>query len=851
MAQASEKRPHLVLRNTAVAHAFTAPGGGSSTKPPWLDPQRHGSALRTQLEALRTVATNAAAAQQDAGLRSGLGLQIQFVGIPGVELAFESLGNARGRDQSKHIEVLSVRIDGDRTTANVFVPDGQLRHFEKYVAEYLQGKRNKNDELIDHSTLLNTVAAIRAAEIQALWTDDPASLPENDVETFWWEVWLPVRGRRDEVVADFRKLAALVECPVSEGRINFPERTVLLLYGSQQQLKRSVMILNCVAELRRAKDTAAFFDEMPPPEQLAWVNDALARLNPPSNADSTPRVCLLDSGVNRGHPLLAPLIGSEDLHTVNASWGTNDQANHGSGLAGLVAYGDLTDALASAAPILISHRLESVKLTPTQGANQDDAKNHGYLFAEAVSRPEISAPTRPRVFTSAVTSTDGRDRGRPSSWSATVDALACDYNGNGQFPRLFVLAGGNTDNENAWSNYPASLTTNGIRDPGQSWNALTVGAYTDKIAIAESDAQHYKPIASLGGLSPYTTTSGNWHSAWPLKPDVVFEGGNVGKSSTGSAWPTSLQLLTTNNLPIERLFAATNATSAASALGARMAAQLMAAYPALRPETIRALIVHSAEWTTAMKQMYLPGHKTPTKSDCVHLIRHCGWGAPDIDRALWSAGNSLTLIVEDSVRPYQKVTRKENVAGKGIVSRDMNLHSLPWPKEQLLALPSDTFVELHITLSYFIEPNPSARGTASKFYYPSHRLRFDVQRPLDATTDDFVARVNAAVEREDDGDSIDPKDPNWLLGDQKRHRGSLHRDVWKGTAAELANRGFVAIYPAKGWWRTRQALGRYDLPARYSLIVSIRTPQTEVDLYTPVAQMVAQQVSVPIVAIGQ
>lgn len=111
-----------------------------------------------------------------------------------------------------------------------------------------------------------------------------------------------------------------------------------------------------------------------------------------------------------------------------------------------------------------------------------------------------------------------------------------------------------------------------------------------------------------------------------------------------------------------------------------------------------------------------------------------------------------------------------------------------------------------------------------------------------------MARINAAAELEDDGDPIDPKDPSWVLGDRQRHRGSLHRDIWSGTTAELANRGYIAVYPAKGWWRTRQALERFDLPARYSLIVSIRTPETNVDLYTPIAQQVAAQVAVPVVA---
>lgn len=840
--QAQDKRPHLVLTNTSQAQGFTAPSNGGSSTPvvPTPDRTQHGMALMVQLQALKPIAQQMAEAQREQDLESGLGLQIQFVGVQDVALAFESLGSELGRDPKKQIEVLSVASEGGITHANVFVPDGKLAHFEKYVEDYLAERKKANGVSNDHHALLNTISSIRSAELRALWTDEPELFPQDAAEQFWWEVWLPVRGSREAVVADFRKLAGLAQCQLSEHQINFPERTVVLMFGSRTQLSTSVMMLNCVAELRRAKETAEFFDGMTPLEQEEWVDETLARLTVPPEDDNVPRVCLLDSGVNRGHPLLSPFLNPSDQHTVNPAWGVDDTANHGTGLAGLVALGDLSNALATDDPIAASHRLESVKLTPEQGANAGDAKLHGHLFSEAVARPEIGAPMRPRVFTSAVTSDDDRDRGKPSAWSSAVDRLASDYDGNGQFPRLFVLCAGNTEDAQSWNTYPASLSSWGIRDPGQAWNALTVGAFTEKVDITEDDAQDYAPVAPSGGLSPYTRTSADWSAAWPLKPEVVFEGGNVGKNVFGPIGISSLQLLTTNNLPVERLFATTNATSAASALGARLAGQLMAAYPNLRPETIRALIVHSAEWTDAMRSAYLPANRPATKADHVNLIRHCGWGAPNLDRALWSAGNSLTLVVEDVVRPYQKVK------SKGVVSRDMNLHSLPWPKAELLTLPPDTSVELRITLSYFVEPNPSARGTASKFHYPSHRLRFDVQRPLDATTEDFVARINAAAEREDDGDPIDPKDPNWVLGDRQRHRGSLHQDIWQGTAAELASRGFVAVYPAKGWWRTRQAQERYDLPARYSLIVSIRTPEIEVDLYTPVAQQVAAQIAVPV-----
>ena len=183
--------------------------------------------------------------------------------------------------------------------------------------------------------------------------------------------------------------------------------------------------------------------------------------------------------------------------------------------------------------------------------------------------------------------------------------MAADAFGGGLFPRLIVLAAGNTREHHAWINYPASLSTNLIHDPGQAWNALTVGAFTEKVETEEASIE---PVAPFGGLSPFTTTSAAWDRAWPLKPDVVFEGGNVGKDALGAAGMPSLNLLTTHPEHTRKLFTttnATNATSAASALCARMAAQLMSAYPQLRPETIRALIVHSADWTGAMREMYL------------------------------------------------------------------------------------------------------------------------------------------------------------------------------------------------------------------------------------------------------
>ena len=220
--------------------------------------------------------------------------------------------------------------------------------------------------------------------------------------------------------------------------------------------------------------------------------------------------------------------------------------------------------------------------------------------------------------------------------------------------------------------YPASLSLNQIHDPGQAWNALTIGAYTTKTTLDEPE---FQPVAAEGSLSPFTSTSTLWESVWPLKPDVVFEGGNAGANGAFADCFASLELLTTDARHHRRLLSTTNATSAASALAARMAATLMATYPELRPETIRGLITHSARWTEQMLEMY----PARTQAEYATLIRHCGWGVPDLSLAVWSRDNSLALIEESSLTPYRS-TRE------GVKTREMNLHALPWPTEELLVL---------------------------------------------------------------------------------------------------------------------------------------------------------------------
>ena len=173
----------------------------------------------------------------------------------------------------------------------------------------------------------------------------------------------------------------------------------------------------------------------------------------------------------------------------------------------------------------------------------------------------------------------------------------------------------------------------------------------------------------------------------------------------------------------------------------------------------------------------------------------------------------------------------------------MRLHPLPWPTAELAAL-ENTEVTMRVTLSYFVEPSPGARGWTPRYGYQSHGLRFAVRNPLESVPA-FEQRINRAA-REEDYEAAGLGDPGWRFGYANRSLtsiGSLHCDTWRGRAVDLASRGHIAVYPTMGWWNKRPHLEGWKKSARYSLIVTIATPGVETNIYTPVAN----QLGIPIV----
>jgi hypothetical protein len=357
-------------------------------------------------------------------------MYLEFESFPGWDLAMQSMEKRRVRDARRHIELLAVteQVEGEgdaaaRTQrAAVFVPHGEIGHFLGQLGKYADRTPKKPRER-RHENVYDRVASVRLAVLRALWTDVDAAYPADDEDAIWWEVWL--RRTDGQELERLRHYCDQANARMAPQRIEFDDRIVTLVYTSSRTLSASLDVMGDIAELQRAKESATFFVKEGPADQAAWILNLAARTT--LAGPDSPTVCLLDTGVNAGHPLLEGSLAPQDRHACDRTWGVDDgggpgMQGHGTEMAGLALYGDLAEHLAGDDAVYLRHRLESVKILPPAGKNDPDL--YAAVTAEATSRPEIQAPTRQRVFSMAVTAKDGRDRGQRTSWSAAVDALA-------------------------------------------------------------------------------------------------------------------------------------------------------------------------------------------------------------------------------------------------------------------------------------------------------------------------------------------------------------------------------------------------------------------------------------------
>ncbi|SDP99705.1 Subtilase family protein [Mucilaginibacter sp. OK268] len=800
----------------------------------------HGNRILQQLEQIRQRFEQLENEPLPENIVSDDAIYVEFISEWNFPLNFNSLHSDADHPKYQIIKVTKEFSDDDmgreRYRTLAMLTKGGISHFIKHVTDYINiekdvPKKDDDGNIVatnpKYNSLFANLELIQIATLREFWSDGLLIDFPNGDENRWWEVWFRRTSNDGERIERVNQNLRAIGAQIGQSEIQFPEHIVRLVKATANQLSSSLLLLDNLAELRNPQETADCFMREGLSGREELIQDLLDRTDVQIDENSV-LICLLDSGVNNRHPLITPFLPNDRLYAYNSDWGNFDSwsgEGHGTGMAGLALYGDLTEAFASRERIVITHALESFKIKQYGVVNDPDL--YGTITLNAINQPAITHPGNRRVFCLSITDADFAFRGRPSSWSAMIDRIAYGKASEASPPQLLLISSGNVFT-NQHIDYTDLNDTSSVHDPGQAYNALTVGSYTMKDRLDAATLPEWRILAPRGGMSPSNSTSLLWDSQWPIKPDIVMEGGNMTTNQVDVSHVPELQLISTSKRHQDNVLQFFGDTSGAAALAAKLAAEIATAYPLYWPETVRGLIAHSAEYSA---QMLGNGRHFPTTSaEKRTLLRRYGHGVPNLQRALYSASNCLHMIIERTIQPFQQVGTNSPKY------HQYHLYQLPWPADILRNELAESNVRLKITLSYFIEPNPGDRRYVNNFQYHSHSLDFILIKPAE-DLDTFKLRVSKAAEDDESDENVNREGEVWSLK-SARNRGSLKKDFIATSGADLSTRHVLAVYPKNGWYRTRKKLGLANSIVRYSLIVSIETENVDVNIYNPVLQMV-------------
>lgn len=630
---------------------------------------------------------------------------------------------------------------------------------------------------------------------------DPAALYTVDVELWYFDSRDACQQRLDEL----------------KQFIHGAHQQYLDKYlGSSLCLAR-VRVTGAVLEQLLQADTVATID-LPPHADLSVtsvfqkaLDDFVPIPSPPADA---PRLCVIDSGLERGHPMLGPAVG--DTSAIPASIGTSlDRAGHGTRVAGVALYGDMAEGIQSGhfTPELM---LFSVRVTNDDGHFDDETLLVNQI-REAVTQMHEGYGCRLFNMSLGDPATIFTDNSYPTHWATILDELAREKD------IVIVVSAGNhhpvadtNDPDALVRNYPSYLFDDTARliDPAMAVNVLTVGSLAHNHASYRTE-QHpndpaYIPIAQVNQPSPFTRRGPGVEGA--IKPDLCDYGGNLvydGRMRRVILNDQGAGIVSIHHeFGQGRLFAFDAGSSYAAPRVAHQAARILGQYPQASANLVRALLIASAEIPTETKECL--GFQSNEEKN--RLLQLCGYGKAELERALFSAPNCVTLFREETLEIDH-----------------FHLYEIPIPDEfkQLKGIR-----RISATLAF----DPPVRRTRRD--YIGNRMSFKLIRGK--TADEIVANYHGLSETGNQFTAATTTNTLWP-NYETRHSGTVQKgtlEIRSRSALDYDSPFYLVVW-AEGRWAVREYATQ-----NYAVVVTLEfEEQATVNLY----ETMRVQVELPVV----
>ncbi|PSL27546.1 S8 family peptidase [Chitinophaga ginsengisoli] len=372
-------------------------------------------------------------------------------------------------------------------------------------------------------------------------------------------------------------------------------------------------------------------------------------------------VGVIDTGVTRITPLQDILTNFSYDHTGNgAFW---DESGHGTSVAGLVALG--AEFYASTDEVYTAKaRIAVIKALQFN----NDNLNISRILADIRSARQTH---NVRLFNLSLNISSAKEYNSTySHFAYELDKLAHELD------VLVFIAVGNIDPDylgDALADplhpdhkypvffYKPDSTSDGHRcentnicEPAESLNNISVGALAGN--LEQNDQSDVTPNALYPAYytrkfhfdysvninsTPLRKNQRNKHL---VKPDVVFDGGDL------FVYEAGMEILRAHNHPEGGYFARTAGTSLATPLITSYAAQILNAYPELRTQTVKAILINAA---TFYKKDNLPAFRNSTEALLKNLV---GFGKPQKEKLLNTEDNSILFLIEDVIAIGEIIT---------------------------------------------------------------------------------------------------------------------------------------------------------------------------------------------------